>query len=174
MDQGVIRSLKAKYRAKVIRKYINAMESNKELPKITILDAMAMLEHSWSALPDTTVINWFKKAGISKESEQDSNQDTDDPFAQLSEMLDELRALGPNLAPDSLTAETCIDTDKEVATSIQSLPSDEELLHEFTIEILVMKMLKWLMTRATKRNQLIKIMIIIILFIQKEVLQSHV
>ena len=59
MDQGVIRSLKAKYRAKVIRKYINAMESNKELRKITILDAMAMLEQSWSALPDTTVINCF-------------------------------------------------------------------------------------------------------------------
>ena len=134
MDQGVIRSLKAKYRAKVIRKYINAMESNKELPKITILDAMAMLEQSWSTLPDTTVINCFKKAGISKESQQDSIQDTDDPFAQLSEMLDKLRALDLDLASDNLTAETFIDTDEEVATSIQSLPSDEELLHEFTIE----------------------------------------
>ena len=49
-------------------------------------------------------------------------------------MLDELRALDPYLAPDSLTAETFIDTDKEVATSIQSLPSNEELLHEFTIK----------------------------------------
>ena len=37
MDQGIIRSLKAKYQAKVIHKYINAMESNKELPKITII-----------------------------------------------------------------------------------------------------------------------------------------
>ena len=93
-----------------------------------------MLEQSWCALPDTTVINCFKKAGISKESQQDSIQDTDDPFAQLSEMLDELRALDPDLASDSLTAETFIDTDEEVVTSIQSLPSDEELLHEFTIE----------------------------------------
>ena len=33
MDQGVIQSLKAKYPAKVIRKYINAMESDKELHK---------------------------------------------------------------------------------------------------------------------------------------------
>ena len=105
MDQGIIPSLKAKYRAKVIRKYINAMESNKELPKITILDAVAMLEQSWLALPDTTVINCFKKAGISKESQQDSIQNTDDPFAQLSEMLDELRAPDPDLAPDSLTAD---------------------------------------------------------------------
>ena len=74
MDQGYMRSLKATYQAKVIRKYINAMESNKELPKITKLDAVAMLEQSWSALSDTTVIDCFKKAGISKESQQDSIQ----------------------------------------------------------------------------------------------------
>ena len=95
---------------------------------------MAMLEHSWFALPDTHVINCFKKAGISKESQQDSIQDTNDPFAQLSEMLDELRALDLDLVPDSLYAETFIDTEEEVATSIQSLPNDEELLHEFTVE----------------------------------------
>ena len=102
MGQGFIRTLKAKYRSKVIRKYINTMESNKELPKITILDAMTMLEQSWSTLPNTTVINSFKKAGISKESQQDSIQDTDDPFAQMSEMLDKLRALDPDLVPDTL------------------------------------------------------------------------
>ena len=77
MDQGVIRSLKAKYRAKVICKYISVMESSKELPTITKLDAMAMLDQLWSALPDTTVINCFKKAEISLESQQDSIQDTD-------------------------------------------------------------------------------------------------
>lgn len=132
MDQGVIRSLKAKYRAKVIRKYINAIDSNKELPNITILDAMIMLEQSWSTLPDTTIINCFKKAGISIQSQLSSTQDTDDPFVQLTEVLDELRALDPDLAPDGLTAETFIATDEEVATSIQSLPSDEELLHQFT------------------------------------------
>ena len=93
-----------------------------------------MLEQSWSALPDTTIIGCFKKAGIWKESRQDSIQDTDDPFAQLSEMLDEFRALDLSLAPDSLTAETFINTDEEVGASIQSLLSDEELLHEFTIE----------------------------------------
>ena len=49
-------------------------------------------------------------------------------------MLDELRAHDPNLEPDSLTAETFIDTGEEVVTSIQSSPSDEELLHEFSIE----------------------------------------
>ena len=116
--------MKAKYLARIICKYINAIESNKELPKIAILDAMARLEQSWSALPDRTVINSFKRVGISKDSQEHSIQDTDNSFAQLSEILDKLRALNPNLAPDSLTAETFIDTDEEVVTSIQSLPID--------------------------------------------------
>ena len=88
------------------------MKSNKQLSK------MAMLEQSWSALPETTVINCFRKARISKQNQQKSVQNTDDPFAQLSNISDELKALYPNLAPESLTTETFIDTDEEVATSI--------------------------------------------------------
>ena len=45
-----------------------------------------------------------------------------------------MRPHDPDLSPDSPTAETFIDTEVEVETSIQSLPDDEELLHEFTIE----------------------------------------
>lgn len=75
------------------------------------------VDQSWSTLPDTTIVNCFKKAGISIQSQLSSIQETDDPFSQLTEVLDELRAL-------SLTAETFIATDEEVATSIQSLPSD--------------------------------------------------
>ena len=132
MDQGVIRSLKAKYRAKMIRKYINAIDSNKELPKITILDAMVMLEQSWSMLPGTTITNCFKKAWISKESQQNSINNTDDPFAQLTENLNELMALDPNLASYGFTAESFTDTDDGVATLVQALLSDEELLRECT------------------------------------------
>ena len=42
-------------------------------------------------------------------------------------------AFDPNLAPDGFTAETFIDTDEDVATSVQSLTSDEQLLREFAI-----------------------------------------
>ena len=91
MDQGVIRSIKARYLAKVIHKYINVSDSNKELPNITILDALIMLEQSWFTLSDTTIINCFTKAGISIQSYLSSSQDTDDWFAQLTEKLDKLR-----------------------------------------------------------------------------------
>ena len=71
-------------------------------------------------------------------------------------MLDKLRALAPNLEPDSLTAETFIDTGEEVATSIQSSPSDEELLHEFSIENTSNEDVEMIDLSSTKRNQLRK------------------
>ena len=128
MGQGVIRSLKAKYCTKVISKYINAFDSNKELPNITILDGINMLEQLWSTLPDITIFNCFRKAGISRQSQQDSNKDTDDPFTQLTEILDDLRVLGHKIVSDGLTSETLI------ATFIQHVLCGEELLHQNTNE----------------------------------------
>lgn len=60
-------------------------------------------------------------------------RNTDDPFARLTEVFDELRALDPNLAPNDFTAETLIATDKDVATFIQSLQSNEKLLRNLII-----------------------------------------
>ena len=78
MDQGVIRSLKARYRTKVIRKYIAAIDAKKPLPKLTVLDAMTMLVAAWDGMSETTVVNCFKKAGICKESQESSINDDDE------------------------------------------------------------------------------------------------
>ena len=51
---------------------------------------------------------------------------------QLAENLNELMALDPNLASYGFTAESFTDTDDGVATSVQALLSDEELLRECT------------------------------------------
>ena len=72
-------------------------------------------------LTDITIINCFRKAGISRQSQQDSTQDTDDPFAQLAEILDELRVLDDELIQDGLNSETLIAIDEEEATSIQHI-----------------------------------------------------
>ena len=65
MDQGVIRSLKAKYRVFVVQKYIRALDRKMPLPKINIISAMNMLVTAWSMVTKTTVINFFTKAGMS-------------------------------------------------------------------------------------------------------------
>ena len=61
-----------------------------------------MLEQWWSTLPDITIASCFRKAGISRKSQQDWTQDTGDPFAQLAEILDDLRVLDHKLIPDGL------------------------------------------------------------------------
>ena len=47
MNQGVIRSLKERYRTKVFQKMIEAVDGNKSLPNISVLDAVKMLVLSW-------------------------------------------------------------------------------------------------------------------------------
>ena len=109
---------------------------------------MIMLEQSWSALPNITIVNCFRKVGISRQSLQDSIQDTDDPFAQLAEILDELRVLGHEQVPDDLTSESLIAKDEEVATSIQHVLCDKNGCIRSRP-----RMLKSLMRRMMKWNQ---------------------
>ena len=62
VDQGVIRSLKAKCRSRLIKLIIKAIDSNKDIPKINVLDAMKLLALFWENVTENTVQNCFAKA----------------------------------------------------------------------------------------------------------------
>ena len=47
MDQGVVRSLKAKYHSQIIQQIIKAIDANKSTPKVNILDAMKIISVCW-------------------------------------------------------------------------------------------------------------------------------
>ena len=79
MDQGVIRSLKAKYHSQMIQIVIKAIDAQKQIPKISVLDAMKLLVLFWEDVTEEIVQNCFAKAGIST-NDQD---DLDDPFIDL-------------------------------------------------------------------------------------------
>ena len=64
MDQGVIRSLKAHYRGRVVRLLYRALEKKEPCPKISILQSMKILAYSWEVVTKETIINYFRKAGI--------------------------------------------------------------------------------------------------------------
>ena len=53
MDQGVIWSLKSKYRTHIIQKVLDAIDQGKQLPVISILEAMKVLALSWSKVSKT-------------------------------------------------------------------------------------------------------------------------
>ena len=92
MDQGTIHSLKARYRTKVVQKMIEAIDGNKTLPNISVLDAMKMLILSWDEVTDKIVQHCFKKAGFCEIEEDDAV--SDDPFAALKDAVTQLINLG--------------------------------------------------------------------------------
>ena len=47
MDQGVVRSLKAKYHSQIIQQIIKAIDANKSTRKVNILDAMKIIGVCW-------------------------------------------------------------------------------------------------------------------------------
>ena len=61
MDHGVIRSLKAHYRRRIFRLCIKALDENKSLPKITILQAMKNLVSSWKAVQRKLFLTVLKR-----------------------------------------------------------------------------------------------------------------
>ena len=126
MDQGVIRALKAKYRSLAVRKQLANLEKGKQLPKISILTAMTMLNKAWGSIPDRTFLNCFKKSGISE----------DDPFANLDveeDVIEDLRG-GLQVMKEKfnvnfeLTAEELVDIDFEI--SVTGAISDKDIIAE--------------------------------------------
>ena len=102
MDQGFIRSLKAKYCKNVDWKIIQSVEKKKTLPKISLLQGIQMLVSAWDALSTQTIVNCFRKSGISTKSQETTIVEDDDPFRELLDKIDDLRSAQPNLIKKTL------------------------------------------------------------------------
>ena len=128
MDQGVIRSLKAHYRRRIVCLCIKSLDENNPLPKITILRTIKNLVSSWNAvLEKETIVNCFEKANISHANQQTAVIDADDPFKSLEEELDNLLNLDQNPVEDTLSAESFVELNSEVVTSTSCM-SDADIL----------------------------------------------
>ena len=126
MDQGVIRALKVFYHSNVVKRQLKYIDAGKEVPVINILEAMRVLVKSSEAVSMNTVINCFKKVGISKETHTASINDEDDPFKLLAENINELKKRG--LADDRFDADEFIDIDLEISTNNTTILTDEEIV----------------------------------------------
>ena len=62
------------------------------MPNISILTAMSYLAEAKDRVTSDTIVNCFRKAGICTESQQQSLNDSDDPFIELVSEIEELRA----------------------------------------------------------------------------------
>ena len=101
IDQGVIWSLKSKYKILSVRRIITALENDEDMPSFSVFDAMKMLVLAWESVTEETIIDCFSKAGISRDQQVAAINDDDDPFKALKKEIKSLGArkldLGQNL-----------------------------------------------------------------------------
>ena len=106
---------------------IEAIDGNKSLPNISVLDAMEMLVLSWDKVTDKTVQNCFKKAGFCVIEEDDAV--SDDPFAALKDTVTQLVSLDKTFE-DVTTVEDVASFD-DILVLTQEPLSDEDILAGF-------------------------------------------
>ncbi|XP_073897397.1 tigger transposable element-derived protein 4 [Castor canadensis] len=70
MKQGVIKSLKIKYRHCLIKKFLSSVEGSKEFT-FSLLDAVDTLHLCWRAITPETIIKSFEEAGFKSQKGED-------------------------------------------------------------------------------------------------------
>ena len=90
MDQGVIRCLKAHYRKRLVKLILRSLDSNKPLPKVSLLTALQLLVSAWNKVSQITIVNCFKKAKISEKDQTIAINNEDGPLKEINENLKEL------------------------------------------------------------------------------------
>ena len=100
---------------------INAIDNGKQMPSISILEAMKMLAHSWSEVSESTIINCFRKAGF-KEGVSDED---DDPFSAFKSSIDQLRQRDENLIRNDFTYKDILTVDDDIAVMGDVMTDDE-------------------------------------------------
>ena len=83
MDQVIIRCLKAHYRKLLVKLILHSIDSNKPLPKVSLLTAFQLLVSAWNEASQTTIVNCFKKAKISEKDQTIAINDEDKPFKDI-------------------------------------------------------------------------------------------
>ena len=131
MDQGVIRCLKAHYRKRLVKLILRSLDSNKPLPKVSLLTALQLLVSAWNEVSQTTIVNCFKKAKISEKDQTIAINDEDDPFKEISENLKELREKESSPVLENMTAEDFATVDDAVLTTLSTL-TDKDILQRVT------------------------------------------
>ena len=111
---------------------MQSIRKNENVAKISILQTMKILVSSWEAVSAQTIVNYFRKVGVTPEAQNAAITDADDPFSNLKECLQQLHDIDPDMVPEGDTPESVIDVDKEVITMV-SMITDDDILRSVTI-----------------------------------------
>ena len=130
MDQGVIRSLKAFYRHSIIKRYITSIDGGRSPANVNMLEAITLLTVAWECVSPITLVNCFRKAGMSSVSQALSQSDDDDPFKLLAAQLEEFQ--GKCESSSDFTVDGYVDADEDVVTSEAHILTESEIIARVT------------------------------------------
>ena len=120
MNLGIIWSLMAKCRSRMIQQIVKASYAHKPISKVSILDAMKVLAISWEDVTGETVQKCSKLAKQAKDKTQAQNG-LDDPFIELRSNIERLRRLGSDEILQNLTPEDFANFDDTIAATKPAL-----------------------------------------------------
>lgn len=81
MDQGIIHSLKCRYRKIMLIKMIEAMDNGKEF-SLSLLDAVNYVHQAWQEVSKETIANCYKHAGFFETEDDDDDSDEELPLSE--------------------------------------------------------------------------------------------
>ena len=131
MGQGILRCYKANYRKRLVKLILCSLDSNKPLPKVSLLTALQLLASAWNKVSQATIVNCFKKAKISDKDQTIAINDEEDLFKEINKDLQEFREKDSSLMQENMTTEDLASADDAVITRESTL-TDEEILEEAT------------------------------------------
>ena len=91
---------------------------------------MKMLVLAWESVTEETIINYFSKAGISKDQQVAAFNDNDDLFKALTEEIESLWARKLDLAPE-FNSNNLLNVDDGLVCT-ESLLTDDDIIKQFT------------------------------------------
>ena len=96
---------------------------------------MVMLNNAWNDVMPETIVNCFRKAGLSPYSQEQAVHDLNDPFQQDSEDLEScilrLRQEAPHIVPIGVDATSIVEADDDLCTHGEHL-TDKQIIAEVT------------------------------------------
>ncbi|XP_045686721.1 tigger transposable element-derived protein 4 [Phyllostomus hastatus] len=122
MKQGVIKSLKIKYRHCLIKKFLSSVEGSKEFT-FSLLDAVDTLHLCWRAVTPETIVKSYEEAGFkSQQGESDkTNAETDTGL----DLVAHAQAAGVEF-PEGLSIEEYAALDDDLETC-EAAPNGDEV-----------------------------------------------
>ena len=90
---------------------------------------MKILVDSWEVVSKETIINCFRNAGITPAVQQAAISDSDDPFKDLQESLNDLRKADSSMVLDDVTATALMSLDDNVLATAPEI-SEGDIIEE--------------------------------------------